>query len=360
MQSPTLRSTARLLAALGVLSARTALAFPSSRFVYSRDRGAERCPDEHIVRREVASRLGYDPFFPSADRVIIAEVAPSFKGGFRATVHLVDKAGIVRGKRELRSSGRDCTELLKSIALAISIAIDPDALEEYRTAPSTSEAPTGPNRSSKGVAGVGPPTGNPPLPEPLGREPPAPAPSSTEPAPQSAAAAEQDSAPIQFVHRDTSDGWNLVVGAGVRVATGVAPAAAAGGTVLVGGRWRWLTLSVEGTADLPASNDVVRSNLVTGSLAGCAQRGVVFGCFVGSIGALFARGQRSDSSAYAALGARLGAAIPFGRVLSLRGYLEATVPVGWSEIVLAVNHDEAWGLGAVGGAAGMQLVTLFP
>jgi hypothetical protein len=39
------------------------------------------------------------PWFPSADRVIITQVAPATKG-FRATVHLVDEAGLVRCRRK--------------------------------------------------------------------------------------------------------------------------------------------------------------------------------------------------------------------------------------------------------------------
>ncbi|MEO6602920.1 MAG: hypothetical protein ABIQ16_23750, partial [Polyangiaceae bacterium] len=47
-----------------------AWAFPTSRLVYARGPGAEQCPEQSVVRAAVASRLGYDPFFPSSDKTI--------------------------------------------------------------------------------------------------------------------------------------------------------------------------------------------------------------------------------------------------------------------------------------------------
>ena len=60
-----------VLASVIVISGRVS-GFPSSRFVYARGEGAELCPDEAQVRLAVAARLGYDPFFPSAEKTIVA------------------------------------------------------------------------------------------------------------------------------------------------------------------------------------------------------------------------------------------------------------------------------------------------
>ncbi|HKQ70988.1 MAG TPA: hypothetical protein VJT73_16695, partial [Polyangiaceae bacterium] len=85
-------------------------AYPSSKLVYIRGEGSEQCADEAAVRREVKDRLGYDPFFPTADRTIIAEIGRDIRG-LRATVRLIDDHGIARGARTLRSASRECSEL---------------------------------------------------------------------------------------------------------------------------------------------------------------------------------------------------------------------------------------------------------
>jgi hypothetical protein len=104
-----------------------ATAFPTSRLTYVRNKGAELCPPEEVVRTEVATRLGYDPFFVWAERTIVAQVWREPKG-YRAAVQLVDAKGLVSGSRALRSQSDDCSELVKAAALAISISIDPDSV----------------------------------------------------------------------------------------------------------------------------------------------------------------------------------------------------------------------------------------
>jgi len=112
-------------AALAVVCvSRASFAFPTSRLTYARGSGAEACPDETAVRQAVAARLGYDPFFPSAEKTIVARIVRT-KDELRATVELVDEHGLMRGVRELKASAGQCGELVATMALAISIAIDP-------------------------------------------------------------------------------------------------------------------------------------------------------------------------------------------------------------------------------------------
>src|SRR5580658_7755914 len=111
--------------ALPILTAtQLALATPSARLVYSRGPGAESCPDEAALRKAVASRVGYDPFFAWAEKTIVASLLRVDPKGFVARVHLVDGAGVEHGSRELRSD-QTCADLLDAAALAIAIAIDP-------------------------------------------------------------------------------------------------------------------------------------------------------------------------------------------------------------------------------------------
>lgn len=61
-----------LVASLGI--AREASASPSARLLYVRNVGAEGCPDESALRKSVAARLGYDPFFPWATTTVLATI----------------------------------------------------------------------------------------------------------------------------------------------------------------------------------------------------------------------------------------------------------------------------------------------
>src|SRR5688572_9243085 len=101
-----------------------AFGFPTSRLTYARGTGAEGCPEEPTVRQAVAARLGYDPFFAAADKTIVARIL-RHREELRATVELVDDGGMVRGVREFKTRAGQCDELVATMALAISIAIDP-------------------------------------------------------------------------------------------------------------------------------------------------------------------------------------------------------------------------------------------
>ncbi|MGH7440137.1 MAG: hypothetical protein ACRENE_30975, partial [Polyangiaceae bacterium] len=58
-----------------VLVCRTAGATPSARLVYSRTTEASSCPDEAELRKAVATRLGYDPFFSWARQTVVVQIS---------------------------------------------------------------------------------------------------------------------------------------------------------------------------------------------------------------------------------------------------------------------------------------------
>ena len=111
---------------LAILVARPVFAGLSARLVYLRSGTAENCPDQAALKKAVARRLGYDPFLLSAPHMIIAEVSGS-ASELRARARLLDETGIVLGSRELQGKGTDCAELVASLALAISLTLDPMA-----------------------------------------------------------------------------------------------------------------------------------------------------------------------------------------------------------------------------------------
>src|SRR5262249_33053485 len=115
----------------------TARATPSARLVYARDADSENCPDEGALRSAVASRLGYDPFFPYAKATLFAEIE-RVGTTYRARVRLVDDGNIVRGARDLMHGTARCADLVDAMALTMSIAIDPRSLAGPIAAPAQS------------------------------------------------------------------------------------------------------------------------------------------------------------------------------------------------------------------------------
>src|SRR5258705_4538020 len=88
-----------------------AAAAPVARLDYQRGAGAESCPDEAALRGAVRDRLGYDPFFDSAEQGIIAKISAD-GAELRGDVQLLDDAGKLRGRRELRAPTTQCAELV--------------------------------------------------------------------------------------------------------------------------------------------------------------------------------------------------------------------------------------------------------
>jgi hypothetical protein len=120
--------------------------------VYARGDGAGACPDEQALRKEVAARLGYDPFFAVADKTIVVLVSRE-SDRFEAQIRLVDGSSNLRGTRRLLAPSADCEGLLARTALAISVAIDPDrATDGASAAPSANEGQSEPESPSEATA----------------------------------------------------------------------------------------------------------------------------------------------------------------------------------------------------------------
>src|SRR4051812_40160467 len=58
---------------------------PAARLVYARAPGTESCADEATLRRAVAARVGYDPFFPFAKQTVVVRFATSAASATSAT-----------------------------------------------------------------------------------------------------------------------------------------------------------------------------------------------------------------------------------------------------------------------------------
>ncbi len=123
------------MVALCVLAfASPAAAFPSTRLVYVRAQGAEQCPEQNAMRKAVSTRLGYDPFFASSDKTVIVRVLRQ-ADHLTGQVELIDEHGVQVGLREFSAEPDHCGDLIRAMALSISIAIDPKSAETYSQGP---------------------------------------------------------------------------------------------------------------------------------------------------------------------------------------------------------------------------------
>jgi hypothetical protein len=313
-----------------------ARASTTARLVYLRGTGSESCPDEGELRDAVAARLGYDPFTPFALETLFTEVDKE-ANGFVARVKLVSHENTVRGARTLQTTG-PCSDLMASLALTISIAIDPMA------------------GTRKGA-----PEGLPPRERDVE---PAPTSPRTEEAPiedAPGAAAPEPAAP-------PSPRVQLAIGAGTLGSIGYAPGPAVGFAVFGRARLGDLGLAIEGRADLPAGADArgggrVESSLLAVSLLPCGHAGVVFGCIRGSLGRLQARGvdvtdPGSTGVLWGAVGVRGGAELPLGGVFALRVHVDGDALV--TRYTLRIGGITRFRYPAVAGAIGLAFAATFP
>jgi hypothetical protein len=300
---------------------------PTVRLSYRVGEGATDCPDELTLRNAVSARLGYDPFQTGAPNSISAEITRGVRG-FRAVIELRSSRGEVTGSRLLNSTRNDCSELASAMVLSISIAIDPLVLSR-RASPS-------------------PPLPLPEFPQqcPLCPEPP---PCPLPPPPPSA--------PISFR-----------ASAGTLAALGSAPTLAFGATMQAGLRRRNASLALEGRIDIPASETIsaregVETTLLLASIVPCVHHHSWMGCALVSAGALRGVGKevdvpRKETTAYVAMGARLGAEIPLTYVLALQIHLDVLAPL--IRTTLRLNDADAWTTPPLSAALGAGVAATFP
>jgi hypothetical protein len=114
-----------LLSLAGVRGAQGDRAPPRVRLDYRTDAAVVDCPDAGAMRATIASNLGYDPFRSAARLRITSEIVADDGGRPLARIRIADQRTGADGWREIAPEENDCVALARSVALAISIAIDP-------------------------------------------------------------------------------------------------------------------------------------------------------------------------------------------------------------------------------------------
>jgi hypothetical protein len=298
-----------LLVALCVLAyACPATAFPSTRLVYVRAQGAEQCPEQAAMRKAVATRLGYDPFFASSDKTVIVRVLRQ-AGHLTGQVELINEHGVQVGLREFSAEPDHCGDLIRAMALSISIAIDPKSAETYGRGP----ADESPESSSE-------------PPEPAAKEP---ASAAISP-PRLRAPAHDEARPVE---PRADSRWHASVGVAAIGSLGSAPQLTVGAGLFGALRWQAGSVALEGRADLPVTDQrttvPLRTSTFVLNAVPCLHFGVGLACAVGSLRWLSATrtdaGAESGTHPYWAFGARVGAELPLNRTVGVLGYLDLMV-----------------------------------
>lgn len=103
---------------------------------YERRSGAQRCPDERIVRDGVAARLGYDPFVEEGQRRVRVIIRPKSEGaGYRARIEVRREGDSEPGVRELSTEDASCGRLARTLIFTTSLLIDPASAQRGRERP---------------------------------------------------------------------------------------------------------------------------------------------------------------------------------------------------------------------------------
>jgi hypothetical protein len=318
-----------LLVCIAIVAASApAIASPSARLVYSRSSEAMSCPDEDAMRRAVATRFGYDPFFAWAKQTLVQ----IWRGGnrYRSRVQVVDAEGVARGNRELSSDRDACADLFDATALAISIALDASA----RTEPEAAAPP--------------PPPETPPVQA-------APPPALPEPAPE----LQNTAAPPALAPRGFA-------GVDVIGSNHTAPSLAVGGEAFVGLRARSLSAALEGRVDAPASGNLgggrITSWLVAASLVPCVHVGSVSACALASLGQVRASSSHvsapsQGTALFTVVGARVGAEFALSEAIALRVHADLLIDPDRPTLVL---NQTPWTAPVFAETLGAGLFVRFP
>jgi hypothetical protein len=303
----------------------TALAEPAvspAQLVYEVGDRADECPDEAALRREVAQRLGADPFTADADAIVRVTIDRT-DAGYAATVIVISDGDAV-GSRDLHTS-RSCAVLGRAVALAVTLVL-----------PALQDEPF--PRSPKPDAELALP------PMPVGR-------------------VEAVVTPAPPMTRTTE------IGATVCGHVGLLPGA--GDAVSLEARLRWsrwsfgAELGWNPPAAAPIAGGEIRASLLSGGFSPC-WHGPRFGlCAVGAFGVLRSEGvdfstTSTATTPYAAAGARVIWEVELTDHVAARARLDANATLLRARLHATGSPAGDWSAPPASAAAGISIVGRFP
>ena len=329
-----MRAAVALVSVLAITTwAKESLATPSAKLVYVRGTGTSACPAESDLRKAVASRIGYDPFFPTASKTVIAQISKA-PTGYRGKVQIVGDDGNLRGSRDLSTRGDDCSELLSALALAISIALDD--LDDGKPPPAPDESSAQPAAPATPAAPEAAPVA------PSRPQPPRDAPQATP---------------------TTTTRLAFLASAGPTASFGFAPSPSIGASLAATLRYSRLAARLGVRADLPASGRLtgggsVGASSVLATASVCVRGDAPFVCAGGGFGSFATttsglQAPASDTALLATLLVSGGVDVPLGRDLYLEPFVEGGLMLTRHRVV--VDGAEGYRLPGFAGTAGIHL-----
>jgi hypothetical protein len=314
---------------LVVMSASTAHAeeAPRVRLTFRTPTDDAGCPSERVFRDLVAARVGRDPFADDASRAIDATLT---KRGvqFHGRVALFDASGKVRGEREL--DDRSCAELAESLAIAISILLDPFG-RWARPAPLETPPPVPASPPPPVAPRVEPPT---------------------------------DAAPPAPPHPATKDHVAWMPTASVTSALGSAPDLLWGARFGLRLKVRSWSVSAEAAYDTMLSTaqigrDRVEAERWFGALSPCLHLESAAVCATALMGVIHSFSASvlvptTRRSLIADAGIRAGWSLWLGRTVGIEPWITATVPL--SRTILLVSDEAIWRAPRVAGTVGLSML----
>ena len=335
------------MAALGA----TAAASPTSRLVYSRAPEASSCPDESELRKAVAARFGYDPFFPWAKQTVVVQISRA-RARYTSRVQLLDEQGIAHGTREFSSNQGNCSDIFQATALAVAIALD---------APAT--PPTQETQVEDKASPPPPPSPTPPPAEPAPAVPP------PAPPPTADLTREARVPPVT----NAAPRVRFDVGLDVLGSINRTPNVTPGISAFARARLSIWSLALELRGDWPESKarsvaiggGSVQAWLIAGGLAPCLHVAYLAFCAVAELGSLQAAGQDVDpqfskEALFLAAGARLEFEWPLSATWSVRARVDGVANLYRATLVLG-NEGSApvWPAPLLAGTLGAGLAAHF-
>ena len=124
------------------------------RLAWVRGEGADACPDGAWLRAEVIRRLRRDPFADDGPRSLEAVVERT-AAGWRATLRVRDRDGALLGERALTRDAAACDAIADASALAVALAVDPDAVVDEPSPPAPAVPPPPPPRAPRAPGASG-------------------------------------------------------------------------------------------------------------------------------------------------------------------------------------------------------------
>jgi len=315
----TLSRSAAVLTALCALSA-SALSVPPPQFQleYLRLPGAEDCPSMETVAGEVAAYLGRDPFSADAGERLRVTLQGTEGSSLVATIELVRPDGTIEGHQLLRSRRSECRQLVESLSLAISLALEVQT--PSRPSPSLSEP----------IPTISTPT---------------------------------------TVARSSSPPLILAVGAGPLGSIGLAPSPSLGVSLELEVRRGRYSLGLETQASLNSGMGVaggsVAAQLLAGALVPCVHYwGVLGSCLSVTAGVVEGSAQNlsgahRNPTPYLGLGGREFVELALSNHLLLRPVVVA-LEVPLARTTLQVGDNDVWTTSSVAGSLSATFLVLLP